>query len=139
MSFGTGAVKITPAHDQTDFDIGRTHHLDVFNIFTDDGRIVNFATEYPDNPTTVMGEPYQRFQVGGEDTPPADYSQQTTANPEARPLLLVFLSCSSCIFHSAPFLTHSGLLTLASLPQPTVCFITSPHMLPRPRTGHETL
>ncbi|KAK9103448.1 hypothetical protein Sjap_020702 [Stephania japonica] len=37
--FGTGAVKITPAHDPNDFEVGRCHNLDFINIFTDDGKI----------------------------------------------------------------------------------------------------
>src|SRR5262249_51346870 len=32
--FGTGAVKVTPAHDPTDFDIGQRHGLEVRNILT---------------------------------------------------------------------------------------------------------
>uniref|UniRef100_A0A183C0N6 valine--tRNA ligase n=1 Tax=Globodera pallida TaxID=36090 RepID=A0A183C0N6_GLOPA len=35
--FGTGAVKITPAHDQTDYEIGQRHGLPLLNIFSDDG------------------------------------------------------------------------------------------------------
>lgn len=38
-SFGTGAVKITPAHDPNDFEVGKRHNLEVINILTDDGRI----------------------------------------------------------------------------------------------------
>ncbi|KAJ1694927.1 hypothetical protein LUZ63_011625 [Rhynchospora breviuscula] len=38
-SFGTGAVKITPAHDPNDFEVGKRHKLEFINIFTDDGRI----------------------------------------------------------------------------------------------------
>ncbi|XP_048132008.1 valine--tRNA ligase, mitochondrial 1-like isoform X2 [Rhodamnia argentea] len=38
-SFGTGAVKITPAHDPNDFEVRRRHNLDCINIFTDDGKI----------------------------------------------------------------------------------------------------
>lgn len=38
--FGTGAVKITPAHDYEDYDKGLRHGLDFINIFTDDGLIV---------------------------------------------------------------------------------------------------
>lgn len=38
-SFGTGAVKITPAHDFNDFDAGRRHKLPMINILTPDGRI----------------------------------------------------------------------------------------------------
>ena len=36
-SFGTGCVKITPAHDFNDFEVGKRHNLDVLNILTDDG------------------------------------------------------------------------------------------------------
>lgn len=38
-NFGTGCVKITPAHDQNDFDCGQRHLLPVINIFNDDGTI----------------------------------------------------------------------------------------------------
>ncbi|RKZ30648.1 valine--tRNA ligase [bacterium] len=37
--FGTGAVKVTPAHDPNDFEIGNRHNLDRINILTDDGKI----------------------------------------------------------------------------------------------------
>ncbi|KAF3625036.1 hypothetical protein FXO38_29943 [Capsicum annuum] len=39
MNFGTGAVKITPAHDPNDFEVGQRHKLEFINIFTDDGNI----------------------------------------------------------------------------------------------------
>ncbi|PHU04340.1 hypothetical protein BC332_25162 [Capsicum chinense] len=39
MNFGTGAVKITPAHDPNDFEVGQCHKLEFINIFTDDGNI----------------------------------------------------------------------------------------------------
>jgi valyl-tRNA synthetase len=39
QNFGTGAVKITPAHDPNDFEVGKRHRLDFINIFTDDGQI----------------------------------------------------------------------------------------------------
>lgn len=37
MEFGTGAVKITPAHDQNDYNTGKRHDLEFINILTDDG------------------------------------------------------------------------------------------------------
>lgn len=37
MEFGTGAVKITPAHDQNDYNTGKRHDLEFLNILTDDG------------------------------------------------------------------------------------------------------
>lgn len=38
-AFGTGAVKITPAHDPNDYQIGLRHHLPFINVLTPDGKI----------------------------------------------------------------------------------------------------
>lgn len=38
-AFGTGTLKVTPAHDPNDFEIGLRHNLEQINIFTTDGRI----------------------------------------------------------------------------------------------------
>ncbi|KAF2754315.1 valyl-tRNA synthetase [Pseudovirgaria hyperparasitica] len=37
--FGTGAVKLTPAHDQNDFELGKRHNLAFINILNDDGTL----------------------------------------------------------------------------------------------------
>ncbi|MCQ2460886.1 MAG: valine--tRNA ligase [Clostridia bacterium] len=37
MDFGTGVVKITPAHDPNDFEVGLRHDLPIINVMTDDG------------------------------------------------------------------------------------------------------
>ena len=42
--FGTGAVKITPAHDPNDFEVGARHGLPLINVLTDDARITD---DYP--------------------------------------------------------------------------------------------
>ena len=42
--FGTGVVKITPAHDPNDFEVGLRHNLEVINVLTDDAKIV---ADYP--------------------------------------------------------------------------------------------
>jgi len=39
IEFGTGCVKITPAHDFNDYEMGQRHHLDIINILTDDAKI----------------------------------------------------------------------------------------------------
>jgi valyl-tRNA synthetase len=44
--FGTGAVKITPAHDPNDFEIGRRHNLDHVVIMNEDGTIRGDAENY---------------------------------------------------------------------------------------------
>jgi valyl-tRNA synthetase len=44
--FGTGAVKITPAHDPNDFEAGRRHGLPEIDVMTDDGRMNSNAGPY---------------------------------------------------------------------------------------------
>ncbi len=39
MEFGTGVVKITPAHDPNDFEVGKRHNLEQINILNDDATI----------------------------------------------------------------------------------------------------
>ncbi len=46
MDFGTGVVKITPAHDPNDFEVGLRHNLPVLNIMTDDGHLNENAGKY---------------------------------------------------------------------------------------------
>ena len=43
--FGTGALKITPGHDPSDFEIGRRHGLDEIIVIGEDGRITDAAPE----------------------------------------------------------------------------------------------
>jgi valyl-tRNA synthetase len=45
MTFGTGAVKITPAHDPNDYEVGQRHKLDFINILNDDGTLNGNAGE----------------------------------------------------------------------------------------------
>ena len=52
---GTGAVKITPAHDFNDYDVGKRNKLEIINIFTDDGKINHNA------PTNYQG--LDRFEA----------------------------------------------------------------------------
>ncbi|WP_448587324.1 class I tRNA ligase family protein [Thermocrinis sp.] len=44
--FGTGAVKVTPAHDPLDFEIGKTHNLELINIMDEMGRINEKGEEF---------------------------------------------------------------------------------------------
>ena len=44
MDFGTGVVKITPAHDPNDFEVGLRHNLPIINVMTEDAKI---TADYP--------------------------------------------------------------------------------------------
>ncbi len=46
MEFGTGVVKITPAHDPNDFEVGRRHQLPVTNVMNDDATINDKGGKY---------------------------------------------------------------------------------------------
>ena len=46
MEFGTGVVKITPAHDPNDFEVGLRHNLEVINVMTDDAKITEDYPQY---------------------------------------------------------------------------------------------
>ncbi|MGY0401063.1 MULTISPECIES: valine--tRNA ligase [Carnobacterium] len=46
MDFGTGVVKITPAHDPNDFEVGKRHDLPQINVMNDDGSMNELAGKY---------------------------------------------------------------------------------------------
>jgi valyl-tRNA synthetase len=45
MEFGTGCVKITPAHDFNDYEMGKRHNLEMINILTDDANLNDKVAE----------------------------------------------------------------------------------------------
>ena len=46
IEFGTGVVKITPAHDPNDYEVGKRHNLEIINIMNDDGTINALGGKY---------------------------------------------------------------------------------------------
>ncbi|HBT59870.1 MAG TPA: valine--tRNA ligase [Acholeplasmataceae bacterium] len=46
MSFGTGVVKVTPAHDPNDFEVGKRHNLEMPLCMTEDGHMNELAGKY---------------------------------------------------------------------------------------------
>ena len=46
MDFGTGVVKITPAHDPNDFEVGLRHNLPIINVMTDDAHMTDDCGKY---------------------------------------------------------------------------------------------
>jgi valyl-tRNA synthetase len=44
--FGTGALKVTPGHDPTDFEIGQKHHLPTVSVIDKDGKMTNTPEKY---------------------------------------------------------------------------------------------
>jgi len=46
--FGTGVVKVTPAHDTNDYQVGQRHNLPMITIFTLEAKVVSHLTEIPE-------------------------------------------------------------------------------------------
>ena len=46
IEFGTGALKITPAHDINDYEIGLKHQLPILDTFTDEGKLNSYGLHY---------------------------------------------------------------------------------------------
>jgi len=46
LHFGTGALKVTPAHDKNDYEIGRRHSLPEISVIDLDGRLINVPEKY---------------------------------------------------------------------------------------------
>jgi valyl-tRNA synthetase len=46
VEFGTGCLKVTPAHDQNDKVLGEKHHLEIIDIFNDDATLNSFGLHY---------------------------------------------------------------------------------------------
>lgn len=46
IEFGTGVVKITPAHDPNDYEVGLRHNLEIIDVMTDDGHIADGCGKY---------------------------------------------------------------------------------------------
>jgi len=46
INFGTGALKVTPAHDQTDFEIGQAHKLPIISVVDEKGRMTGTPEKY---------------------------------------------------------------------------------------------
>ncbi len=46
MSFGTGCVKVTPAHDVNDYEVGKRHDLEFITIFDKKGMLNDYAAEF---------------------------------------------------------------------------------------------
>jgi len=46
IKFGTGALKVTPGHDQVDFEIGQRNNLEIIKIIDQDGKMINLPQKY---------------------------------------------------------------------------------------------
>ena len=93
MEFGTGALKITPAHDINDYEIGLKYQLPILDTFTDEGKLNEHGKHYEGKDRfTVRKEIVKELEAKGLLAKTDDYtnhigtSERTGAIVEQRPL-----------------------------------------------------
>ena len=106
--FGTGALKITPAHDLTDFDIGRTHGLESVQAIGQDGRI------------TEAGGPYAGLEV-------EEAAERVTADLRALGALVKVedyahsvATCDRCGTPIEPLISEQWFMDMDELKKPAI-------------------
>ncbi len=60
MEFGTGALKVTPAHDVNDYEIGKRHDLPAIDVFNEDATMSPEATVYPGEDRFVVRKKFTK-------------------------------------------------------------------------------
>jgi valyl-tRNA synthetase len=110
-AFGTGAVKVTPAHDANDFDMGQRHHLPPLVIMTTEGRI-------NENGGTYKG--LDRFEA----------RKQIVADLEGRGLLVKtepyrvpVRRCERCSTLIEPYMSQQWFVRMTPLAQPAIAAV----------------
>ena len=77
MEFGTGCLKVTPAHDSNDYELGKKHGLEFINILNDDGTLNKTAQFYVgENRTTVRGKIAKELKTKGYLAKEEDYTHK---------------------------------------------------------------
>lgn len=100
-AFGTGCLKITPAHDVNDYNLGLKHHLEVVDVFNPDGTMSDAAGVFPGEDRFTVREKMVKelqekgFLVKTEDIVNKNgFSQRTNAVVEPRISTQWFLKMS---------------------------------------------
>ena len=77
MDFGTGALKVTPAHDMNDFQLGQKYNLEIIDTMNDDGTLSEAATRYiGEDRIEVRKKIVQDLEITGNIVSIKDYTHQ---------------------------------------------------------------
>lgn len=109
MKFGTGAVKVTPAHDPNDYEIGKRHKLQFINIMHPNGVLNNQAGEY---------ENMDRFEA--RKVVVEDLKERGLLAGEPQPHKHVVGHCYRCHTVIEPYLSWQWFVKMKSLAKPAI-------------------
>jgi valyl-tRNA synthetase len=108
-SFGTGVVKVTPAHDATDFEIGSRHGLDRINILDEHARTNDAAGEFRDL------DRYEARQIVLH-----RLKELGLVTKEERPYMHPVGHCSRCGTEIEPWLSEQWFVKMKPLAEPAI-------------------
>jgi valyl-tRNA synthetase len=110
MDFGTGCLKVTPAHDTNDYDLGKKHNLETIDIFNDNGTLNENGLHYEGKDRFEVRKAIEKelndkgYLVDTEDyINKVGYSERTNAVIEPKLSLQWFVDMKEL---SAPALEH---------------------------------
>jgi valyl-tRNA synthetase len=107
-SFGTGALKITPAHDPIDFEIGRDHKLESIQAIGQDGRI------------TEAGGPYAGLDVETAAVRVVEDLQKVGALVKVEQYTHAVATCDRCGTPVEPLISEQWFMRMDELKQPAM-------------------
>jgi len=108
MKFGTGAVKVTPAHDPNDYILGKKHKLEFINVMHPDGRMNEFAGDYRDM------DRFEAREVILEDLKEKDLLEKVEPHP------LSAGHCYRCHTIIEPYLSRQWFVKMKPLAKPAI-------------------
>ena len=111
--FGTGALKITPAHDLNDFEVGQRHGLPIINVLTTDSKLNEHADEF--SGLTVdhaRAKVVERLQQEGLLLKIEDYTHNVAVSDRTKAVI-------------EPFLSEQWFVSMKELAQPAIEAVNS--------------
>lgn len=108
LEFGTGVVKMTPAHDPNDFEVGKRHNLEFINILNDDGTLNENAGIY-EGLTTLEARKQieERLQKEGYLLKKEEYTHNVG-------------SCYRCHHTIEPYISNQWFVKMKELVKPAI-------------------
>lgn len=113
MEFGTGALKITPAHDLNDFEVGHRHGLQIINVLTHDSKLNEHAEEFAGLTVNDAREKViERLKKDGLLLRTEDYTHNVAVSDRTKAVI-------------EPFLSEQWFVSIKQLAQPAIEAVNS--------------
>lgn len=107
--FGTGMVKITPAHDPNDYEVGKRHNLDILEVISKEGLI-----------TSIAGKNYEGLSLYDARTKLVEELKATGMLEKVEPYTHSVSHCYRCNTPIEPMITEQWFVAMSELVKPAI-------------------